>query len=528
MHRDDGPAAPTEETGPGAGDPPKSVFFIKPKENSLKGVETFLRNRQWKLDTAFELRDALSDILKAKPGYVFVCIDHPNAKAKIFPKLIQQASSAKVILYAEADSKLLASVAAEGAFQYVLYPPISGPAVERMILKVQRDEKRALEGPDEDDGTNPQRKSSLDSDDGRISVQGGSGSERAMKVSGSSGGGSENARIQSFGENDEEDSSAIQGSRRGSESDDENSAARKSNSFLAIQKSEQNRYSAMQEGVDPLTGSNAAASGAELGEEPSAEAGALLESAGDSALNDPPESEARIRIGGDAGPPEESTFIRGSAAALQRAVTAGGESSTPVKTLDAVARVGCIEVQTPSFDGYLLAAWAYDRRVDAEMLKTLKVKLTEFMADSGESIEATDLQSLELRDVTFEGWARKQAAFLRKAVHQNHEIAIAFFPKLVDEPEIDLSEGHVEMAKMSLDEIKGDEKVEFGVYLHMKANQKFFLYARSGGRLYDSQKERLKAKGVDFVHLRKDALVDLRRYRIQNYLNAKIAALSDD
>jgi hypothetical protein len=57
----------------------------------------------------------------------------------------------------------------------------------------------------------------------------------------------------------------------------------------------------------------------------------------------------------------------------------------------------------------------------------------------------------------------------------------------------------------------------------MEENQKYVRYTAQGGTFYQSQKDRLKEKGVNNLHIRKDSIHDLKRYKAQNYLNDKIA-----
>jgi hypothetical protein len=231
--------------------------------------------------------------------------------------------------------------------------------------------------------------------------------------------------------------------------------------------------------------------------------------------------------------PIASVFVRGSEHAMRNSIqyiTGGAPAPnrpSAGRAAEISSRVGCMEVNTAHFQGYLLAAWPFDSAVDDELMRKLREKLIEFMQEAGEQIEVKDLMMLKVRDVTFEGWAMRQAEFLQKAVNFGHGIAIAFFPDLVDEARLEDAADR-DMAKLSLYEIKGDERVEFGVYIRLEANQKYILYTRTGGRLYEEQKQRLQERGHSTVFLRKDAAIDLRRYRIQNYLNEKIRESSEE
>jgi hypothetical protein len=80
-----------------------------------------------------------------------------------------------------------------------------------------------------------------------------------------------------------------------------------------------------------------------------------------------------------------------------------------------------------------------------------------------------------------------------------------------------------EMHQVGIEHLKGDAPVEFDLYLHLPANDKFILYTPEGKRFYQKQKDRLERKGVKGMHLKKAAVAELRRYRVRNFLMDRIA-----
>lgn len=123
-----------------------SIFILKIKSDSLKQAETFLRNRNWVVGTGVGLREALAYIIQKKPEFVMIAADHPNKKVKILPRLLAQAFPVKLIVFAEAQAGSSISSLHEMGAEYTLFPPVSGPSIERIVLKMKRDEeKRAQE-----------------------------------------------------------------------------------------------------------------------------------------------------------------------------------------------------------------------------------------------------------------------------------------------------------------------------------------------------------------------------------------------
>lgn len=118
-----------------------SVFILKANPSSLAQAETFLKNRKWIVASSTNLKEALGYIIKKQPNYVLITADHPNRKVKILPKMLTQAFPLKVIGFAEKTGTESSRSLTTMALEYNLYPPVSGPAIERIVLKIIRDEE---------------------------------------------------------------------------------------------------------------------------------------------------------------------------------------------------------------------------------------------------------------------------------------------------------------------------------------------------------------------------------------------------
>jgi len=222
-------------------------------------------------------------------------------------------------------------------------------------------------------------------------------------------------------------------------------------------------------------------------------------------------------LGGD----DDSIILKGTSQALEQSVVA--RASKKQEAISVASRISCIAFQSPKFSGYLLAAFGNDRQIDSEFMALVRKRLTAYMIAGGHQFSADDSMSLELKEVAFESWAIEKAEFLRKSLHHGHEVALAFFPKQVEEVKLEIS-AHEDMLSMSLDEVDAGRAVGFDVYIYLPTNDKYVRYTGRGGVLYEEQKDRLKSKGSEKIHLRKDSVQDLHRYRVQRFLNDQIAA----
>jgi hypothetical protein len=119
----------------------KSILIIKSQPKSLMAVESFLRNRDWRIQSTTNMKDALTFLVSQKPSFVMISVDHPNKKVRGLPKLLQQAFPVFVIVFAESNTTTSYKNLVESGCPYRVNPPATGPAVERAINKIIRDQE---------------------------------------------------------------------------------------------------------------------------------------------------------------------------------------------------------------------------------------------------------------------------------------------------------------------------------------------------------------------------------------------------
>jgi hypothetical protein len=193
-----------------------------------------------------------------------------------------------------------------------------------------------------------------------------------------------------------------------------------------------------------------------------------------------------------------------------------------LQSIEKASNVACITVDSPNFKGYLICALGKNRSMDITFVDTLRARLAEFLRANGEVFSDKDSMQLRIQEVEFDEWALNQAEFLRKSIHHEDEVAVAFFPTAEIDPPVVKSASEI-MLQMELKELKEDTALEFDLYVFLPENQKYLLYTPQGMVFYTSQKGRLREKGVTHMHLRKDSLSQVKKYRAQNFLNEKIA-----
>ncbi len=119
----------------------KSILIIKASPKALGALETFLNNRDWIVFSTTDIKDAFAYLVKNKPSFVMVAVDHPNKKVRNLPKLLTQAFPVCVIGYAEASTTQSYGLLVDSGLKYKVNPPATGPAVERAVNKFVKDQQ---------------------------------------------------------------------------------------------------------------------------------------------------------------------------------------------------------------------------------------------------------------------------------------------------------------------------------------------------------------------------------------------------
>ena len=630
----------------------KVLVILKSSADSMKQPETFLKNRGWTILSTHKLRDTLGFIISQQPKYILIAADHSHKKVKMLPKILAQAFTINIIGFCEKSAGPGMIALQEMGLLYNLYPPVSGPAIERMILKIQKDlvtkqeESSRLKISGEvagdpaslADGTGPkvfrgedgklititgeereknvsaarsalaalmsesdvQMEKSDSADNGPIIATGSSAgagigympnqeperdSSGAIIAKGNTGAGATGAVNQQGG-----GSSGGGYFPQGGHPPIEKGGAvwqqgqgRKSNPFFGgpLTKDEpgsagynpqdqgpnkggihydpsragdpnspQNPQStrAGQEGYVPGVSENdpnspfynpqagrSTSDNSMAGDSPSGDGSASQggfpgqvsnqNSLGSQKTKSNVDLKARIRsessaiiIKGDSND-TRSLFEVGVQQSIDQSLDELGEK---ILVAGEPRKVVCVTVESDKFNGYLVAAMGENRAMDTVFVEKIKTRLFAFLKSNGQSVSETETaMELKIAEVPFQDWSMECANFLVKTVHGNDEIAMAFFPS--ETTKVDLEQSVSEkMLQINLEELRDDTVMEFDLYIYMPENQRYLLYTPTGRVLAGEQKSRLVTKGVSHMHLRKENVTGVKRYRAQNFLNDKI------
>lgn len=123
----------------------KKLLILSSQPSALKNVEIYLKNRQWELTIVNDLKQALHAVIQTQPRYIMLSLSTPNPKVKNLAAALMRMMPCCIIVFNEASTTQSIRALDQLNHPYTLYPMISGPAIERMIHKFEKDQSNKQE-----------------------------------------------------------------------------------------------------------------------------------------------------------------------------------------------------------------------------------------------------------------------------------------------------------------------------------------------------------------------------------------------
>lgn len=120
----------------------KSLFFIT-SESAQTPVIEFLKKRDFLTASENKLSEALNKIIETQPDYLFIPIDHTDPKVTTLISIFEQYTSSTIVAYIENENKDSIKKIDSLHIAYKISTTLTGPAVERVIQKHQKDQQLA-------------------------------------------------------------------------------------------------------------------------------------------------------------------------------------------------------------------------------------------------------------------------------------------------------------------------------------------------------------------------------------------------
>jgi hypothetical protein len=127
------------------GKPLKVLLFISDGSENLKVVSSFLKKRNFEVHFESDVKEAIVQVFEIKPDYIFISWDHSDRKIQMLPKILAQSTASIVVPFVNRNTKDAIFKFDQCPYSPKLYPPLSGPSVERVIMKSTKEDAEYLE-----------------------------------------------------------------------------------------------------------------------------------------------------------------------------------------------------------------------------------------------------------------------------------------------------------------------------------------------------------------------------------------------
>ncbi len=561
----------------------QTLIVLKSKPEFVSKTESDLAIRGWDVLSFTKVIDIIAPVLENPPSFVLICMDHPNSRARVLPKILSEALGINVIVYLEHISS--STLAMVKYCDYILYPPINESAFTRMVTRIERDLKREAEL-----ANSALTKASMGTtSDAVILIKGEKTAAEQLIVE-------ERARqlLKEMLVTEEAPRSKQNGPgtivakgvgpadhgvmvQKGKAISDSGVLIQKGNATIGSGAMVEKNGLTQSGGVLVQKGKAATNPGAIV------QRGVLRAPDGESTLDEEADhivpdhllseqsrfkkTKSFVLIQKTSGPKvnrneivyNETSYLRAGPKSdenkeknrnLLSQLTAkssddgdtnlmqlhrkekighsGSVTSKGPKKTDTVA-VPMGEIQsvitfpmTSGANSWLVVCASSAKADPAVLFGTLKSKFEELMGESSSDFSIGDLIPLQVQPIRFGDWVKENAECSKRFSNEGYECVVAFIEHENKETQIE-SSGNGEYISMSINEIITDRKLEFDFFIHMPVNDKFMQYGREGNKISMKQKDKLVSEGITSVHLKEKQAGNLAKYQLQNFLDAKFS-----
>ncbi|MGE3758948.1 MAG: hypothetical protein AB7H97_14400, partial [Pseudobdellovibrionaceae bacterium] len=395
---------------------------------SLRQPEIYLTNRKWQVRSTMDLKEMLNFVISSPPDLVLISCQHPSPKIKTLPKVLAQAFSCHVLPYADEPAPAVMRVLNEINADFGIFPPVSGPAIERTIAKVLKRISDITSG-----NTKPKTTDGglyiPPSPNDLIAIRGQQEAKEAI-----------NKILQS-----EKSTPASPVIQKGIDGRTE-ALVDKGEKQTTRQATQQGlkgtvEHKNFQEPTKPKAAhlladnsGNAVAGNlkSENGKAPHTheeQKTKSVESSKGFEVDDRKFAREKTTSNLKEKKPNPflgSAFEEGIATAIEMSVVKLKKPKP--ESVSNTENVACISVKSRKISGYLIAALGKNKKVDFPFLSRVQKHLRDSLLTLGEVLENEIAFDFALEPLDFQNWVAKDADFLKTSFHQGDQLKMAFFP----------------------------------------------------------------------------------------------------
>ncbi|MBC7421311.1 MAG: hypothetical protein H7328_11335 [Bdellovibrio sp.] len=516
--------------------PKKRLLFIKSPLHNLKAIETFLSRRNYEVIIETDIKEGLVKVIELQAEFVFIALDHTNPQIMSVPKILAQSTLAYVIPYVQTNSKEAIRKLEFSGFSHKIYPPLSGPAIERLVLKLLKES-----GLGADSEAKQKRGTGQKSKEEMIQIK-----SKILESLDKENTNSQDAEIANNGV-------LIQKGTRGELLKSKNKELQRlTKNILSENHKEQlkNNFndkvrSSLEDMIETYKdfSGETEKSGVAVDLEKSL-TDSIAPHLKDSSLNlktfvskqsqsadssfQEIEQSTNSSINSGLSPKILTNSVRdliGNAPEESSLGHAEAPTANRFKQNHNICNnVYCLTVQSSAWCGYLVVY--SDCQIDFSTSQSLFKDWLTGNLDHLTDLEDTEQFEIEIAHADFKSWAKENADHYESVGSENNEILLSFFS--IDPRSLIIDMNESELIEIPLQIIPVDKELTFSVYLHLPENKKYLLYTRTKQALSSSQQRRLTDKNIDKLYTPQEFEKEYRKLIAENHLNQLFDSIKSD
>jgi hypothetical protein len=516
----------------------RTLFFLKSPKHNLTAIETFLNKRDFTVISISDYKEAVAKIIPLNPDYIFLAWDHPKETVTNLPKLLSQSCTSKVIPYINTSDKFQHRKLQSSPFDIKLFPPLSGPGIQRMIAKIEMSEaaaeKALLEQDNKDNASNSafsgERKSEMVQVRSTFSQDHSAPNtlnrnESTLLPEDNSNESDRHRKNSTFLRGDSSETQ-IQNRNESTLLDDEDS-----DQSMFKEKTRADQLREFQQGLLSLQNNSKTSEPTDSQEKQKTE---ILIQKG---MKDHQTSEGAM---------SSDLMTSGRMSASQREKINHSYLET-VKTelLDYLGNYEdikatmsepgtvtminpeshyCLVIQSAQWVGYLVISSeiSFERQSLEFILSKWVYENFGFAENQAEDLVNTSpLFEISIKKISYLDFALKASDLTTIFEYNEQKMILSFFSINPQHIFLRLHE-KFDMIRLSLDELPFEQNLGFDVCLYMPENEKFLTYTKKNSKIQKIHLDRLKEKMVQSVYSNYENEVALQKFRAENQLNQKV------
>lgn len=529
----------------------RTLFFLKSPKHNLTAIENFLKKRDFDVVSIADYKQAVGKVIPLNPDYIFIAWDHPQEQVMNLPRLLTQSCTSKIIPYINTSDKHQHRKLQSSGFDPKLFPPLSGPGIQRMIAKIEQSAAAAEKANSEQDKKEKSGQSVGNKKSEMIQVrstfsgeQGGPNTK--MNRNESSLLNAEDGSNETLNRNEStligDDENAIQNRNESSVLEDEST-----DQGMFQEKTRADQLRDFQKGLINLRNKETTQSdsGADKSEEMNFENSAnpalgkddvvIQDRLQDHQVGNT-ESLSDLLSSGKLTEGQckkiSASYFESVKVELQdylggyediKATYSDPNSMSPASIVNPNKHY-CLVIQSAQWVGYLLLSSEipFEKQSLEFILSKWVYENFGFVENQAEDLVNTSpLFEISIKAVPYMEFSQKTSDLTTTFEYNNQKMILSFFnvePKYVF---LRLHE-KFDMIKLSLAELPFEQILEFDVCLYMPENERFLTYSKKNSKIQKIHLDRLKEKKVVSVYSSYENEVALQKFRAENQMNLKI------